>query len=199
VSGNQAVQRVAEGFIRASCRRLPEEQRADYCREWSAELPAILGDPSVRLPVQRAVRALRYSAGISSTTWHLRGAGRSARRARAAGWREGALPVRPAAPGARLAIGVLIWLVFVFAAISLLRAFPQPHPGWPFVIGGALAAGFDAFCLTNIVRASQVRYLPKWAWALICLAEFPGGGIVYLCVGRPGRARTAPPSAAGHP
>ena len=79
-----------------------------------------------------------------------------------------------------------------------MRAFPQA-PGWPIIAGLALAAGFDAFCLADIARASQVRYLPKWAWALICLAQTPGGGIVYLCVGRAGRARSASPSPARQP
>jgi hypothetical protein len=63
----------------------------------------------------------------------------------------------------------------------------------------ALAAGFDAFWLADIARASQVRYLPKWAWALICLAQTPGWGIVYLCVGRAGRARSVSPSPARQP
>jgi hypothetical protein len=99
------------------------------------------------------------------------------------------------ATGSRLAIGVIVWLVAVFAFVSLVRAFPQA-PGWPIIAGLALAAGFDAFCLVGIARASQVRYLPKWAWALICLAQTPGGGIVYLCVGRVGRARSASPSPA---
>jgi len=72
-------------------------------------------------------------------------------------------------------------------------------PGWPIITGLALAAGFDALCLADIARASQVRYLPKWAWALICLAQTPGGGIAYLCVGRVGRARSASPGPARQP
>jgi hypothetical protein len=79
-----------------------------------------------------------------------------------------------------------------------VRAFPQA-PGWPIIAGLALAVGFDAFCLADIARASQVRYLPKWAWALICLAQTPGGGIVYLYVGRAGRARSASLSPARQP
>jgi hypothetical protein len=47
----------------------------------------------------------------------------------------------------------------------------------------------------HVARASQVRYLPKWAWALICLAQTPGRGIVYLCVGRVGREPVLPPAA----
>jgi hypothetical protein len=194
----QPVQRIAERLIRASCRRLPEDERAEHCREWSAELPAILDDTSVRLPILRAVRALKYAAGVSKTTRYLRRTGDSAPGARTSGWRDGAIPVRPAALGVRLAIGVIVWFVVVFAAVSLVRAFPQP-PGWPLVASLALAVGFDAFCLVDIARASQVRWLPKWAWVLICLAQTPGGGTVYLCVGRVGRARSAPLSPARQP
>ena len=192
------VQRIAERLIRASCRRLPEDERAEHCREWSAELPAILDDTSVRPPILRAVRALRYAAGAFKTTRYLRRTGGSAPHARTPGWRDGAIPVRPAATGFRLAIGVIVWLVAVFAFVSLVRVFPQP-PGWPIIAGLALAAAFDAFCLVDIAYASQVRYLPKWAWALICLVQTPGGGIVYLCVGRVGRARSASPSPARQP
>ena len=41
---------------------------------------------------------------------------------------------------------------------------------------------FVAFCLVDIVRAEQVRRLPRWAWAIISLNA--GGGIIYLLVGR---------------
>jgi hypothetical protein len=137
------VQRIAERLIHASSRRLPEDDRAEHCREWSAELPAILGDTSVRLPILRAVRALRYAAGAFRTTRYLRRTGGSAPRARTHGWRGGAIPGRPAAPGFRLVMAVIVWLV-VFAAVLL--AFPQPT-GWPFAAALALAAGFDAFHL----------------------------------------------------
>ena len=60
------------------------------------------------------------------------------------------------------------------------------------------AVAFVGYCLFDLYRA-QVRYLPKWAWALICLAQTPGGGIVYLCVGRVGRSRSASPSPARQP
>jgi hypothetical protein len=48
---------------------------------------------------------------------------------------------------------------------------------------------FDAYCLTNLSHASSVRYLPKWVWALVILfVSAPGGGLLYLFVGRqPGR------------
>ena len=49
-----------------------------------------------------------------------------------------------------------------------------------------LAVGFVAYCLFDLSR-SEVHYLPKWAWALICLASIPIGGIVYLVVGKANR------------
>jgi len=46
-----------------------------------------------------------------------------------------------------------------------------------------LAAGFAVYCLVDIAR-SDVRYLPKWAWILVCVASIPLGGVIYLLVGR---------------
>lgn len=46
-----------------------------------------------------------------------------------------------------------------------------------------IAVGFVAYCLFDLTR-SEVRYLPKWLWAVICVFSVPMGGIVYLLVGR---------------
>jgi hypothetical protein len=46
-----------------------------------------------------------------------------------------------------------------------------------------LALGFVGYCWFDLSR-SQVKHLPKWAWALICVVSIPFGGIVYLLVGR---------------
>jgi len=48
-----------------------------------------------------------------------------------------------------------------------------------------VAVGFVVFCLFDLARAREVRYLPKWAWAVICVVSIPLGGIVYLVLGRP--------------
>ena len=186
------VQRICERVIRAACRRLPEDMRAERSREWSAELPAILDDQSIRPALRRAVRALTYSAGIARTTWQLRRAGGGARPGQASHWRDGAMPARPANMAVRAVAGLVIWLLVVFTVIWLVRAFPHVH-GWQVTLGIGLAVGFDAFCLADIARAGQVRYLPKWAWVLICLAQTPGGGIIYLSIGRLGRARPIQP------
>jgi hypothetical protein len=192
VSRATRFQRICERFIRAACRRLPEDVRAERCREWAAELPAILDDQSVRPGLRRAVRALTYSAGIAWTTRRLGRAGGGPRPARASSWRNGAMRARPPDVAVRATVGLVIWLLLIFILIWLLRAFPNPH-GWQLAVGLGLGAGFDALCLADIARADQVRYLPKWAWALICLAQTPLGGIIYLSVGRVGRARPVPP------
>lgn len=50
----------------------------------------------------------------------------------------------------------------------------------PFIV---LSVAFVGYCLYDLSRG-PVRYLPKWAWALICLVSIPIGGVVYLLVGR---------------
>jgi Phospholipase_D-nuclease N-terminal len=193
VSRAPLVQRIAEWLIRAACRRLPADVRAERCREWAAELPAILDDQSIRPPFRRALRALSFCAGISRTTRQLRRSARAgARQTRNSRWRTGALPNRSPNLAVRAVLGFLIWLVVVLGVIAVIRTRPGP-PGWPEMLMLALAVGFDAFCLVDIARAAQVRYLPKWAWVLICLAQTPGGGIAYLSIGHVARERPVPP------
>ncbi len=47
-----------------------------------------------------------------------------------------------------------------------------------------VAVAFAVYCLTDLVRASEVRYLPKWLWGIIIAISIPFGGIVYLVVGK---------------
>jgi len=46
-----------------------------------------------------------------------------------------------------------------------------------------LALAFVGYCWFDLSR-NEVRYLPKWAWAVICAGSVPVGGIVYLLLGR---------------
>ena len=186
-------QRVAEWLIRTACRQLPADARAEQCREWTAELPAILDDQSIRPPFLRALRAITFCIGISTTTRQLsRPARAGRRRTRNSQWRTGAMRARPPDVAVRTAVGLGVWLVIVAAVIILARTLHHA-PGWLATLGLPLAVGFDAFCVTDIVRAAQVRYLPKWAWALICLIQTPFGGIMYLSIGHIGRPRPVPP------
>jgi hypothetical protein len=55
-----------------------------------------------------------------------------------------------------------------------------------------LAAGFVVFCEVDLARAQQVRYLPKWGWAILCMGiglTIPFGGIAYLVFGKVRRPR----------
>jgi drug/metabolite transporter (DMT)-like permease len=172
------VQRIAEGVIRVSSRGLPQDVRAERLREWSAELPAILDDATVRPEFMRWLRALSYAAGIAVTTRRLR---------RSAG--------RPASLAVRAVAGLVVWLIVIATVMLVLRAFGH-HNAWAFAVTLALAGGFAAFCLADIARSQSVRYLPKWAWALVCVAQIPSGGILYLSVGRVGRSSALPPESA---
>jgi hypothetical protein len=46
-----------------------------------------------------------------------------------------------------------------------------------------LASAFAVYCLFDLSR-SEVRYLPKWAWAVLCVVSIPFGGVLYLLVGK---------------
>lgn len=56
------------------------------------------------------------------------------------------------------------------------------------VLVAIFAIGFDALCLTDLVRADQVRGLPPLAWAAVICCFTPLGGIAYLAAGRSGGA-----------
>jgi ABC-2 type transport system ATP-binding protein len=56
-------------------------------------------------------------------------------------------------------------------------------PGYAMAVL-AVAVGFAAWCLADLARAGQVRYLPKWVWAVVICFSVPGGGLVYLIFGK---------------
>ena len=45
----------------------------------------------------------------------------------------------------------------------------------------AVAVALAAWCLIDLARAGQVRYLPKWAWAVVICVSVPWGGLAALC------------------
>lgn len=47
----------------------------------------------------------------------------------------------------------------------------------PVVVLGLV---FVVYCLVDVFRCPAVRYLPRWAWGLICCISVPLGGIIYL-------------------
>lgn len=48
------------------------------------------------------------------------------------------------------------------------------------MLAAALLLGFLVFCLVRIATADEVRFLPKWAWALAVVCVNPLGGAAYL-------------------
>jgi hypothetical protein len=66
--GEGGLLRLGEYLVGRACRGLPAEERDERYREWTAELPAILHDPGIRLPWHRAARMLSYAAGVPQGT-----------------------------------------------------------------------------------------------------------------------------------
>jgi len=190
-------QQIAGWLIRVICRRLPADVRAERCREWTAELPAILDDQSIRPSFLRTLRIFSFCVGISWTAMRLSRSARAAsRHTRSAQWHTGAMRIRPPELAVRAARGLLIWLVVVagvLGLIAVLRTHGLPR-NLPVMLVLALAVGFDGFCLADIARSARVRYLRKWVWVLICLVQCPLGGIMYLSIGHIGRHPSRPGS-----
>ena len=60
-----------------------------------------------------------------------------------------------------------------------------------FVIGVVVAAGWVTLWVTELARAPEVRLLPRWAWAALCVCCVPAGAVAYLVAGRVWRRRAA--------
>jgi len=201
VNRGPLAQRLPEYLIQRACRRLPDDTRDERQREWAAELPAILHDPGIAFAPRRWAGAVLYAAGAARAARVIGRPGRAAGRSRRPSRAD--RPARAGEPGAlarRIVMGAGLYLGFVAVTIALLRL-AGTHGGWPLIPVFAMAIGLAAFCLADLIRADQVRYLPKWAWALACLIQIPLGGIIYLCIGRargphraaPGPSRPATP------
>jgi hypothetical protein len=145
MTSRPVIQRVAEYLVRRACRHLNAGVRDDRCREWTAELPAILADPDVR-PALRSARALRFAVGTI----------RTARRAH--GVFRGRLTGADArSAGVRLCCCAGLWL----AAVGLVRIggalhIPAPHGLWPVPLLLA-GLGLELFGLAQVIKL--VRWL----------------------------------------
>jgi hypothetical protein len=187
---NPLAQRLAGHLIRRACRRLPADIRGERYREWAAELPAILHDPGIRFAPRRTARALRYAAGTIRTARRLpRATGHPRQHAPRT---PAVISIGPNDLASRMVVGTGIYLSVAVLTIALL-ALASPHGWWPIVPVFVAGAGFVAFCLDDLARASEVRYLPKWGWALACFISIPLGGIIYLSIGKVRGPRRAPP------
>ena len=60
-----------------------------------------------------------------------------------------------------------------------------------FVMGALAAAGWVTLWVIELTRAPEVRLLPRWAWAALCVFCVPTGAVAYLIAGRVWRRRAA--------
>jgi uncharacterized membrane protein len=56
--------------------------------------------------------------------------------------------------------------------------------GLAFTAGLLVAAGWVALWVYVLSREGEVRFLPRWVWALLCVLCVPTGAIAYLIFGR---------------
>jgi hypothetical protein len=64
-------ERLGRWLIRRACARLPGQTRGDRCREWTAELHAIVHDPQVPSRARRSLRGVLYAADQHRGAWRL--------------------------------------------------------------------------------------------------------------------------------
>jgi hypothetical protein len=69
----------------------------------------------------------------------------------------------------------------MFSEMRIIEASIPAAALVPLVV---VAVGFVVFCIVDVWRAESVRYLPRWAWTIICVLSVPLGALVYLVVGR---------------
>jgi len=151
MTGDQRARRIAEFVIRRAGRRLPAGVRAERCREWAAELPAILGDPGIHGQALRQARALRYAAGVYRGARRVGRPAGQPRRAAPAAWasRSQRRPLaRPPLPDGviLMAAAVVVWA----SGLVLLNAFPPGGSADYPVLAVSFAS--QVLAVTGIVR-----------------------------------------------
>jgi hypothetical protein len=52
------------------------------------------------------------------------------------------------------------------------------------LLGILLLVAFDVLCLVHLTATSRVRFLPRFAWAVVIVCISPIGGLVYLVAQR---------------
>lgn len=59
------------------------------------------------------------------------------------------------------------------------------------MLGAVLLVAFIVFCLVRVSTAGDVRFLPRWAWAILVVCVSPLGGAAFLLSQRLRLARHA--------
>jgi hypothetical protein len=136
VTGSAGGELIAGYLIRQACRRLPEDIGDERCREWAAELAAILDDPEIRLPLVRAARALGFGVGICTSARTL---------SRADGSRSSRVP-----RGVLFLAGaIVIWV----AAVEVSSVYPLDGPwGYVYVAVGGVSEALGVLAVVRAVR-----------------------------------------------
>lgn len=166
MKGERGLLRTGEFLVARAARRLPASVRDERSREWAAELPAILRDPSLGPPWRRAARMLGYALDTI----------------RAAALRPGQDHYRGAHRGRdpQAAVKTARWLLFLPAALAGLLAFLSLPLIYLVSLGTGLglwpAAGV-AFMLVMIGLLAG-RFLPRRAFAVSTVLL--GSWLIYL-------------------
>lgn len=154
MKGERGLLRAGEFLVARAARRLPASVRDERYREWAAELPAILRDPSLGPPWRRAAQMLGYALDTI----------------RAAALRPGQDRYRGAHRGRdpQAAVKTARWGLFLPAALAGLLAFLSLPLIYLVSLGTGLAlwpAAGVAFVIV-VIGLLVGRFLPRRAFAV---------------------------------
>lgn len=168
MKGDRGLLRTGEFLVARAARRLPARVRDERYREWAAELPAILRDPSLGPPWRRAALMLGYALDTI----------------RAAALRPGQDRYRGAHRGRdpQTAVKTARWLLFLPAALAVLLAFLSLPLLLIYLVSlgtglGLWPAAGVAFMMVTIGLLAG-RFLPRWAFAVSTVLL--GSWLIYL-------------------
>jgi membrane protein implicated in regulation of membrane protease activity len=88
---------------------------------------------------------------------------------------------------------VLEWAIQGLEYLRTMAGFAASVVAIVILVALVFLVGFLFFCLVRIATADEVRFLPKWAWAVAVVCVNPLGGAVYLLSQRLGRSRRPVP------
>jgi hypothetical protein len=184
MKGERGLLRTGEFLLARAVRRLPGRVRDERYREWAAELPAILRDPSLGPSWRRAARMLGYALDT------IRGAALRPGQDRYHGAHRGRDP--------RAAVKTARWLLFLPAALGGLLAFLSLSLLLTYLVSlgtglGLWPAAGVAFMLVMIGLLAG-HFLPRRAFAVGTVLL--GSWLIYLFAASPAGWPAGPPALA---
>jgi hypothetical protein len=170
MKGERRLLRAGEFLVRRATRRLPARVRNERYREWAAELPAILRDPTGGPGWRRAARMLGYALDTIRGTLILR-------------------PDRASYQGAHrghdrwAAVKTARWLLFLLVALTILVTFLAVSVLAAYLVSWSAGVGLWPTIGILVVVLLAVSLLPRrilgasalpWAgWQIYLLAVTP--------------------------